>query len=386
MGDTAQVHFLTTSRDDEFVGTTQAWNADSLIFITQSNVRIAFDVAAVKSIEVLNGLSSDIVSTKIFVLKTKEGGLFYGYPTRIHPDKISFFTSSAGIKRFKPNQVASIYQTSTMSLILEEPFTNSYTLKAFSKKKEKGELVSYDGNSVAISNDEGMRITAPLNKINVFEINPMQTPYRGYGRSLMYLQTGFNMEAGSREYRNIMLGINIVSIGVTDHFSMAVGLVTILPYADFKLSKDIGKYVHYSAGAYLFVPFSGGIHGAVSLGTPDYFLNLSYLRNFDIPSFDTDSKFESFGFGASIRIGPRSRFFAEYNIMPAPSNNYGYDSFYEKGYGNAFTWGYGWFKRRFRLETGVTEIGPFVNYYCDPTTCDKTYHTPIPFFSFSYIF
>jgi hypothetical protein len=388
MGDTAQVHFLTTDRNDEFVGTALSWNADSLVFITKSNVRLAFNVAEVNSIEVRNGSEADIVSTKIFVLKTKDGKTFYGYPTRIHPDRISFLTGGTGVKRFNPKQVVSITQTSTMNLILQEPFRNLYTLKAYTRSKEYGELISFDDNEVAILNEKGARITSPLDKIQKFELTPTHAPFKGYGRSLMYLQTGFGMEAGTREYRNIMLGINIVSIGVTDHFSMGLGLVSILPYADFKFSNNIGEYVHYSAGAYAFVPFSTGIHGAVSIGTPDYFLNLSYLRNFDVPSLDTDSEFESFGFGASLRIGPRSRFFAEYNIMPAPASNMysGYESFYEKGYGNAFTWGYGWFKRRFRLETGITTIGPFVYYYCDPNTCDETYHVPIPFFSFSYLF
>lgn len=387
MGDTAHVHLLKTDRNDEFLGTTQSWDTDSLIFFTKSKLRLTFPVSTVKSIQVLDEPLPDIINARIFELETVDGKHYYGYPTRIHPDKITFLTSSSGVKRFNPKQVVSISPTPTMNLILKEPYENKYTLKTFRQDKEYGELVSFYESKVVLLNGDGVQIISPINKIQKFELTPIKSPYLGYGRSLMYLPTGFSMQAGTKEYRNIMLGINILSVGVSDHFSIGVGLVSILPYADFKFSKNIGKYVNYSIGGYAFVPFATGVHGAVSIGTPDYFLNVSYMRNFEISSLDTDSDFESVGFGASMRIGPRSRFFAEYNIMVAPVSNYGgYESFYDKGFGNAFSWGYGWFKRRFRLETGVTEVGPFQRFYCFPQECEETYHVPIPFFAFSYLF
>ncbi len=190
------------------------------------------------------------------------------------------------------------------------------------------------------------------------------------------------MKASEREYRNIGIGINIFSYGITNHLSTAVGLVTILPYADIKYSMDFGKYVHMSIGGYAFIPFAFGVHGSVSIGTPDYFLNLSYLRNDDVESFYTDSDFESFGIGASFRVGPRSRVLAEFNIMTSPSSMYGYDAFYEYGYGDSFSWGYGWFGRKMRFETGLMAIGPIYNYNCFPEPCGNRYHVPIPFIAF----
>ncbi len=225
----------------------------------------------------------------------------------------------------------------------------------------------------------------PVEAVKKYELKPQYQPFSGHGRSLMFVPTGFGMAPSETEYRNIALGINIFAFGITEHLSAGVGMVSILPYGDLKWSQDFGKYVHWSVGGYVFVPFSVGYHTSLSLGTPDYFLNLNYLRNFDIKPFDSYSDFESFSFGASIRAGRRSRIFAEYNIMVAPKDEegFGYESFYSTGYGNYFSWGYGWYKRRLRFETGIMGIGPFETYCFPQGSCPAFYHAPAPFFSFS---
>lgn len=387
MGDTVHAHRLKTSRGDEFIGITLSWTIDSLVFLTQEGARIAFPPASVQMLETMEPPADGIMNASIFLLTAKDGTTYYGYPKFIEVDKIGFVTGSNNMKRFRPENVTSIVPTSTMSLFFKEPFINDYQYQIHKKKKAYGEFVGYENGKIQLKKPDGGYWERPINEFYKFEINPPVSPYNGYGRSLMFTQTGFAMKANDREYRNIQLGINILAVGLSDHISMGFGLITILPYADIKYANNIGKYVHYSMGGYVLVPFAGGYHGAVSIGTPDYFLNISYLRNIDVERLEAEQSFESLCFGGSFRIGNRSRFFAEYNILTAPKGKFGgYESFYELGYGNAFTWGYGFFKKRFRLETGFTEIGPFDRFSCFPSPCDEYYHAPIPFFAFSYSF
>ncbi|MBK9012878.1 MAG: hypothetical protein IPM82_01665 [Saprospiraceae bacterium] len=388
IGDTTHFHLLKTTRNDQFIGKVMSWTPDSMVFLTSSEVRISFPPSEVRSIEVTENQQLGSPNVEIFILETTDGKMYYGYPKQIQPDRITFVAGgNVGLLRFRPENVLSIEPTSSMSLMTMEPFINEYCLQSKANKKVTGEMLGYSGGRIQLLDADGKLVNESVENLRKYELCAQYTPYLGYGRSLMFLPTGFGMEDSQREYRNIALGINILSFGISDHVSVGTGLVSILPYADIKYSQDFGKYVHWSIGGYAFVPSAIGIHGAISLGTHDYFLNLSYLRNFDIKSLDTDSDFESFSVGASLRTGRRSRLFAEYNIMVAPVSTFGgYESFYEHGFGNMFTWGYGWFKRKFRLETGIMGIGPFTSYYCFPEECERTYHVPIPFFAFSFYF
>ncbi len=205
----------------------------------------------------------------------------------------------------------------------------------------------------------------------------------------MFVQTGFGMKPGEKEFRNIMVGLNIISFGLTNNISVSTGLISIVPYGDIKFSKSFGKYLHTSVGAYGVLPFAVGVHSSVSIGTPDYFVNIGYNKNYENENSYSYSDFESFNVGASIRLGLRSRLFAEYNILTAPhemDDNQYYDLYWLTGYLNPVTWGYGWYNQRFRFEIGVLGLGPFGYGTCFPAPCSHDYYVPIPYFSMAYNF
>ncbi|MBI1227276.1 MAG: hypothetical protein GC192_18740 [Bacteroidetes bacterium] len=388
IGDTTNSYLLKTNRSDQFVGKVMSWTVDSLVFFTNSDIKVVFSPNEVNSIEILDKKENTTSLPEIFVLRTIDGNIYYGFPKRIMSNgRIQFVAGNTGTIRLKSTEIESIVPTTAMRLLLKEPFTNEYRLWGKKNKKIVGRMLGYQDGMIQIQDDKGMVFSEDIRDVKKYELNPQYTAYFGYGRSLLFLPTGFGMEKGEKQYRNIGLGINIVSVGFSDHISAGFGLVSILPYADIKFAQDLGNYIHVSVGAFAFVPFSAGFHGSISVGTPDYFLNLSFLRNDDFESQYSDSDFDSFGVGASLRVGRRSRVFAEFNIMSAPASRYGYDSFYDYGYGNSFSWGYGWFGRKQKFETGFMEIGPIYGYNCNTNTCRQSYHhIPIPYFAFSYNF
>lgn len=384
IADSVNFQLLKTQRGDQFIGNVLAWSKDSLIFETETNLKVAFTPNEVRSIEVLSKQKESSINTDIFTLETTDGKVYYGYPKRISPSRIFFLAGNFGNIRLKPSQVKSIEPTSAMGLLLKEPFTNEYALKSFKHKKVVGKILGYNDGILEIDNGKGKVINEPIKHIRSLELYPQYADYHGYGRTLFLLPSGFGMEKGEKEYRNILIGINTFYYGISDHVSIGVGLVSWLPYGDIKFSKDFGEYVHFSVGGFAFGPLAIGAHTSISLGTPDYFLNISYLRNAEVKKIGTDSDFESIGFGASMRVSRRSKLFMEYNIMSSiDTNRFGYDVF-DLGYGDSFSWGFNWFSRKYKFETGVMEIGPFTSFTCFPNFCERRYHVPIPFIAFSY--
>ncbi|MCC6723635.1 MAG: hypothetical protein IT258_03940, partial [Saprospiraceae bacterium] len=353
IGDSSHLQLLTTQRGDQFRGWIEAWDRDSITLLTASNERVSFATASVSTLTELIENEAESLATEIFEIKTKDGFIYHGYPTKINSHIMVFNASKVGNFRLKPSEIAYM-KPETVTLVSERPYLNEYSYRGKVKRVKDGQLVGLANGKIIHKIPSGQSYELDIEKIQKYKIKYQSLPYRGYGRSLMFVQTGFGMKAGHKEFRSIMLGLNIASYGFTDRLSGAVGLYSIIPYFDLKYSYSFGKYIHASAGAYAFLPFSTGVHSAISIGTPEYFLNLGYLRNFEFKSFDIDDNFHSFNFGASIRAGRRSRVFAEYNLMVAPKNDYGdgYESFYDRGYGNTFTWGYGWHNPRSRFELG----------------------------------
>jgi hypothetical protein len=387
IGDNKQLQILTTNRGDQLQGWVNAWTADSIVFFTTTNLRVAFTMADVNTIEATKGGQVGTRGTEIFVLRTTHGEVYYGFPKKISHKLIAFDATSAGNLRLRPWEVASI-EPETVTFVSSRNYVNEYRDNGRFGSVPTGKLLELNDGNIIHKTPDGEVLELPVNSLKKYRLREQHQPNRGYGRSLMYVQTGFGMKKGEKEFRNIMVGLNIFSFGITDNMSLATGLIGIIPYADLKFSHSFSKYLHGSIGAYGVLPFSLGAHASLSIGTPDYFINIGYLNNFENEAIYSYSDFESFNLGASIRVGRRSRCFAEYNILSAPvaRDGGGYDTFWDTGFGNAFSWGYGWYNSKFRFETGITQTGPYER-WCFSSFCEtKYYHVPIPFISMAVSF
>ncbi len=385
--DPSQIHQLTTKRGDVFEGWIASWTKDSLTLIFKNDARVSFPTSEIDALIGGQNAFQRSLTTQILELKTKEGDFYYGYPIEITNRRIKFQAAKVGRKRFKPNEVEYI-RPENVTVLIEGNFKNEYRLKAVRKNIE-GQLMQYKDGKIFHRMENGEDRKIDILKEGKYRLMPQRISYSGHGRSLMFAQTGFGMKPLEREFRNIMVGLNVVAFGLTENISVSTGLIAFVPYGDIKFSKSFGKFLHASIGAYGVLPFAIGAHSAISIGTPNYFLNIGYHLNFENENSYTYSDFESFNIGSSIKVGRRGRIFSELHMMTAPhemDDDIYFDLYWKTGYLNPLTLGYGWFNERFRFETGLAGIGPFESQNCISGDCPTKSYTPIPFFSMSYKF
>ncbi|MBK8566380.1 MAG: hypothetical protein IPN76_24345 [Saprospiraceae bacterium] len=360
-----------------------AMTPDSVIFKTQAGVRLGFANNWIKSIESLATNDTSVKGGDVFALRMKRGKVFYGHPIEIKHNRVIFnakFRGSITKRIGRIDRITREYAAVYDNMMSPNDFSANFLKK---NPPNRGQLLGYH-NGVILHRDElGMEQHLDLDKLRGYKINYPYQDITGYGRAIMFSPTGFGMSKGEIDYRNFMVGINSISYGVSDYLSVGVGTLSFLPYIDVKLNHDVGEYIHVSAGGYLFALFSYGYHASLSFGTPDYFLNFSYVKSKEIQSVDSDLNFDLWSFGSSIRVGPKSRFFAEFNIITTPPNPFGYDVFSTYGYANGFSWGLTRYRNKIRWDLGLMHTGPFAN--CFPLPCEPI-HVPIFFVAFGYKF
>ncbi len=383
LGDSSQAMLLKTHRDDAFIGRVMAMTPDSVVFKTQGGLRLGFANNMVKSIEALATNDNPVKGGDVFALRLKRGKVFYGYPIDIRHNRVIFNTKIRGsfTKRIGridriTREYAAVYDNSTSP--------NDYSASFYKKQPSKrGEFLGYHDGVILHRDESGREQHVALNKLRSYKLNYPYQEITGHGRALLISPTGFGMSKGEIDFRNFMFGISSISYGVNDYLSIGAGTLSFLPYFDAKLNHDLGEYIHLSAGGYMFALFSYGYHASLSFGTPDYFLNFSYVKSKEIQSVDSDLNFDLWSFGGSFRVGPKARFFAEYNILTSPPNPFGYDVFGTYGYANGFSWGLTRYRNKIRWDLSLMHTGPFAN--CFPLPCEPV-HVPIFFVAFGYKF
>jgi hypothetical protein len=89
-----------------------------------------------------------------------------------------------------------------------------------------------------------------------------RNPYSAQG---LFFPTGIGLKKGEGNYQNLMVGLNSVQYGITDHFSLGAGLEIIslvttgsplFVYIQPKLSYSLSDSWHLSGGTYLFRSFN----------------------------------------------------------------------------------------------------------------------------------
>lgn len=154
------------------------------------------------------------------------------------------------------------------------------------------------------------------------------------GQSRLFVsQTGFTVKKGEIEYRGTQILINEMNFGITDNISVGAGLFPLIVENIFTfkvdVSKDIGDFVHLSAGGQAFVNI-GGIdsygegegavlgYAAASFGSSAYFLNVAYNRWMGLEGF---SEGDVVSVGGSFKIGRQFRIFGDFFFLYDEQNN-----------------------------------------------------------------
>ena len=158
-------------------------------------------------------------------------------------------------------------------------YPNSYQLHLNNKDKLYGHLLYVDKENVVFKQEGGSILEFPLSTVRSLRQGNNYRSMNGRMRTLLLTPTGFNLQKGVGEYRNIDYIFNSFSKGFTDNVSGTVGLLGIEPYFHLKVSHDFSPMLHVSAGGGISLLGTAGWHVAASLGTPDYFLNIGFMQN-----------------------------------------------------------------------------------------------------------
>jgi hypothetical protein len=98
---------------------------------------------------------------------------------------------------------------------------------------------------------------------------------------LLFSPTAFNFKKGHGEYRNTLLSLNQVDLGLSDHFSIGgTFILPVLAGVHAKLKADLSPNTRIALGGSLYAAFFDGgaaahVYGAVSKGTPEKFINFT---------------------------------------------------------------------------------------------------------------
>lgn len=193
-----------------------------------------------------------------------------------------------------------------------------------------GKLLEYDSNEVVFRMNTGDTLIYKPDEVEMVKISPsLTTPIN---ERLLFSPTGFALEKGENEYRNMMLLYNSYHRGITKNFTLGGGVMPIfisfLGWVDAKYSMEFSKNIHISAGGLLgggyVIDFSedensggwnkysfmGGF-GAVTIGSKDRFINFSLTKINENEAGEPNSTPWLYSLGGSYKIGKDNRIFVE---------------------------------------------------------------------------
>ena len=167
--------------------------------------------------------------------------------------------------------------------------------------------------------------------------------------------TGFGLEEGESQYRNVMAFYNSVNHGLTNHFSLGGGILPFIGDGAFflfnlngKLSTELAPSIHFAGGLNIWVTTGDGTtltvipNVALSVGSRHTFLNLSYGRAF----FDGED-LNTIGLGSMVRLAPNWQLYLDNQLVI-----YEGDEVFEDGILMIMP-GASWTKNRNRLNFGM---------------------------------
>ena len=134
---------------------------------------------------------------------------------------------------------------------------------------------------------------------------------------LLVSPTGFGLDKGEDEYRNLMLFYNAYHHGVTDKISVGGGIMPLISdnygWVDAKVSFELHKSIHFSIGGIVRfekykkerVSSFANVLGALTIGSEENFINFCLLHD----------KYGGwpYSIGLALKIGERHRFFCEFD-------------------------------------------------------------------------
>ena len=194
--------------------------------------------------------------------------------------------------------------------------------------------------------------------------------------------TGFTYGKGNGEYRNTMIFINRVDMGLGENIDIGLDLIPLIGVnmlgARIKAGFSLSENAHLGVGASTYAFFStfddtfGGSHtyAVATIGSRERYLNFGYGYLFPYEQdFFTDPDTPVVNIGGSFRFAERWRVSGDIVLLT--------DDFYEPDF---YNFGVAWFNRNNRFDFGITVVPLNNNNDFGPD------FVPVPFATYAFMF
>lgn len=315
LGDTSQIHILTTYRGDRLMGTVTNWAADSIFVQQKTGTKMWVKLASLETVWVAGESSPPKMNAKsrgLFVMSAHEGTKVYSGRLKIVDKRqIKFHPDGKGLSYFTYDDLDNVK-------FMPHPagYINQFTLKKEGEKERTVHFISYEKGVITVRENGAILTYTKEDEIRLY-LKKQRPSSIGKQRQLFLSPTGFNMKAKQTVFTSSMLAHNEISKGLTDYFSVGVGGFAILPYASGRLSFSPHRLLHLSAGGLWTTPINNngaGWHIAATFGTRNYFVNIARIKYVG-EMFLIPNDFTATSLGASMRVGSRIFIYGECNFI-----------------------------------------------------------------------
>ncbi len=352
LGDTTQVHFLSTTSGNILEGRVISFTQEEVVFKWEQTT-LHFPIAQIQSIRVkprekppeTNWAWEEKGDTgrQEKPRPPDETDFQYEVEVKAGAEAVSgrLVNYSSGVFKFQKKNASPrfIHRKDLLNLKLRSP-----NFRETGEKLEKlhilhtherddrfvGQVLSCNGVEVEFLTISGARLTFLLVKVrsitfDSYEKSISSTYVRGasvlsgYDR-LVLTSSAFSYPTGAHEWRNVMLFYNSFKYGITDHASMDVGLLPLIllnvASVNLKITGDLSEHLHVGIGGQLWgyaTVFDEkghfvNVYGMASMGVKERFINLGAGRG-----NATDSgSFNFYSLGGATMLGKKVRLTGEY--------------------------------------------------------------------------
>ncbi len=397
LGDSTQMHRLTTINGDMFTGRVTGIEGSSLKFLYRNN-NLEFNLEEVKMVEVLENQAESKSKDPMppssetdeqmtakdarnyiwhfdYKITTTDGIEYLG--------KLATLNKYAAILEQQSKEVKIGYiKIAEIALIGKRITSNPNHLTEYHRLKTKkgdsftGQLISVNkeelvflmknGSEITITNDELINIVLEKNASSYQSRKQYKKHKNDYNQHrLFFSPSALMLKQGDSEFRTMLLH-NTIEHGFTNNFTAGGGLFSILVghalTGKVKLGVSISDMVHVAVGAqggYAFTVYGGDgvslglFYGAMSIGTSDRYINVSIGRGRDS---DASRGTTAFTIGGSFRTNENWRIYIEYFHFQDP-----YISSYDPQNSIFGTLGLSWLKGQHQVDFGIFVSNDFTD-------------------------
>ncbi|MEZ4958121.1 MAG: hypothetical protein R2825_31465 [Saprospiraceae bacterium] len=379
IGDTTQVHKISTWVGDTFTGRVVGYDEALLFFLYRDN-KLIFNVEEIKLIEVVDpkSLLSDENAQEVeshqlyfdYEITSLDSAKHFGKLSKLNGFEATLKQGLNGYERVRYFEISEITLRGKRNSDSSGPLDEYHLLRTKNGDRFTGQLLYLNQEELGFLLKNGSKITVKKDDfVDLNLVNPqgVQTSSKtqttlnhNYNQQrLFFSPSALLLEKDVSEYRTMIL-YNTIEHGLSDNVTVGAGFFTVLIghalTGKIKVGGSIGELFHFAAGAqgaYAFTFYEGDegsetlglVYGSIAIGTKDRFLNASIGRG-KSPS-DSEGT-TAFSFGGSFRTGNHWRVYVEYlNFID------NYYSYYDRENTIMGTFGLSWFRGQHQVDFGI---------------------------------